>query len=142
MKASRGFSIAHLIIAVVGVFFLLTSISPNLGPFNNIYRLLKSTGLIKPDMRVDNIEPHRFGQAIGFITAAIAVGLFYYGLAVAGWSIVWVLIALTALSFSGWCIGCFFYYMLNKLGLGGFFKHSPTDSSVITGARPRRSASL
>jgi len=131
------------IVAIVGIFFLLASISFRIGPFNNIYRLLfKATGVIKPDMRFDNMEPHRFGQAVGFVTAAIAAGLIFTGFANAGWIVVWILIALTALSYSGWCVGCFIYYMLNKLGLGGFFSHSPTDKSVITGARPRRNSAM
>ena len=131
------------IVGIQGIFFFVTSISFNMGPFNNIYRLFfRSTGLIKPDMRVDNMEPHRFGQAVGFVTAVLATGLIYSGYAFAGWSVVWILIALTALSFSGWCMGCFLYYMLNKMGLGGFFKHAPTDNSVFTGSRPRRDAGL
>lgn len=128
------------IIAGLGAAFLATAISFRLGPFNNLYRLvIRPLGIIKPDLRNDHAEPHRFGQAVGVVTAMSAVSLILSGYTLAGWSVVWVLVALTALSFSGWCIGCFIYYMLNKTGIGGFFKHTPTDPSVITGARPRKS---
>jgi hypothetical protein len=128
------------IVAALSVAFLLASISPAIGPFNLIYNfILKPVGLVKPDFRDDYTEPHRFGQAIGFVFAGIAAYLLYAGYAIIGWSVVWILVALTAVSFAGWCMGCYFYYMLNKLGMGGFFKHSPSDEGVVVGAHPRRS---
>ncbi|HFC92276.1 MAG TPA: DUF4395 domain-containing protein, partial [Leucothrix mucor] len=104
-----------------------------------LYRwIIKPLKIIKSDYRLDNIQPHKFGQLIGAITVVLALVLIQFGYTTAGWIIVGVLIALTAISYAGWCVGCYMYYQLNRLGLGGFFKHSPTDKTVIIGARPRK----
>lgn len=127
-------------IAVLAGVFLMTSVFFEWGPFALVYRLLlKPLGLVKPDLRADNAQPHRFGQAVGALSAALAAAALYFDHTTLGWILVWVLIALTGISFMGWCIGCFIYYQLNRLGLGGFFAHKPTDSRVPLGARPRRS---
>lgn len=126
-------------VAVLAVIFLITSVFFEWGPFAIVYRLLlKPLGLVKPDLRVDNVQPHRFGQAVGAVSAALAAAALYFNYATRGWALVWMLIALTGVSFMGWCIGCFIYYQINRFGLGGFFGHSPTDSRVVPGARPRR----
>jgi len=102
-----------------------------------VYRyLVKPLRLMKSDYRLDNIQPHSFGQLIGALTVAIAVALLMLGHDVAGWLVVWVLIGLTLVSYKGWCIGCFMYYQLNRFGLGGFFRHAPTDTDVFPGQRP------
>lgn len=149
IKTGQLLSIAMLIsalilnrwelVGILAVIFLMTALINPLGPFVLVYRLfLKPIGAVKPDMRIDNIQPHLFGQAVGAASAAIAAFALYAGYAYAGWILVFVLIALTAISFKGWCIGCFLYYQLNRLGLRGFFAHKPTDKGVLLGARPRK----
>ena len=149
IKTGQLLSIAMLIsalilnrwelVGILAVIFLMTALMNPLGPFVLVYRLfLKPIGAVKPDMRIDNIQPHLFGQAVGAASAAIAAFALYAGYAYAGWILVFVLIALTAISFKGWCIGCFLYYQLNRLGLRGFFAHKPTDKGVLLGARPRK----
>ncbi len=128
-----------VLVAVLAGIFLITSLFFAWGPFALVYHgLLKPLGLVKPDLRVDNTQPHRFGQAVGSISAALAAALLYLGYPTAGWVLVWLLVALTAISFMGWCIGCFIYYQLNRIGLTGFFSRAPTDHKVVLGARPRR----
>lgn len=128
----------RLLIAL-GVFFLATALYRPISPFVLVYRLfVKPLGLMKSDYRLDNIEAHTFGQIIGAVVAAICVALLYAGYAAAGWTLVWVLVGLTLVSYLGWCIGCFIYYQLNRLGLRGFFRFAPTDKSVIPGQRPRK----
>lgn len=130
----------ELVAAMVAV-YVLTAISLSRGPLSLLYRaILRPRGLVSTDLRVDNPEPHRFGQAVGAISAALAVYLLTSGATFAGWVVVGLLTGLTAVSFAGWCIGCFVYYLLNRLGLKGFFRHAPTDEQVPMGARPRRSA--
>ena len=126
-------------VAVLAGIFLITSVFFEWGPFALLYRfLLKPLGWVKPDLRVDNLQPHRFGQAVGAVSAAVAALALYFHYATLGWVLVWVLIALTGISFMGWCIGCFLYYQINRFGLGGFFGHTPTDKHRVLGARPRR----
>ncbi|MDH5370302.1 MAG: DUF4395 domain-containing protein [Gammaproteobacteria bacterium] len=124
---------------ILGGIFLLSGTVRVISPFSLLYRwVIHPLGIIKSDYRLDNIQPHKFGQLVGVITVMLALGLMHFGFTFAGWSIVVVLILLTATSYAGWCVGCFMYYQLNRLGLGGFFKHEPTDKTVIIGARPRK----
>lgn len=126
-------------VAGLAVAFLVTALAWDFGPFVLLYRfVLKPLGLVQPDIRLDNLQPHRFGQAIGAISAMAAAAALIQGHATIGWALVGVLVILTAISFTGWCIGCFIYYQMNRLGLGGFFNRAPTDSGVPLGARPRR----
>ena len=149
IKTGQLLSIAMLITALVlnrwelvgvlAVIFLITALINPLGPFVLVYRLLlKPIGAVELDMRIDNLQPHLFGQAVGAASAAIAAFALYAGYAYAGWILVFVLIVLTVISFKGWCIGCFLYYQLNRMGLRGFFAHKPTDKGMILGARPRK----
>lgn len=126
-------------VAALAFIFLITSLFFKWGPFAIVYRfLLKPSGLVKPDLRTDNTQSHRFGQAVGAVSAGFAAVALYLGYATLGWVLVWVLIALTAISFMGWCIGCFLYYQINRAGLGGFFGHAPKNKKTLGGARPCR----
>lgn len=128
---------AYLI--VLGSIFLVTGLYRPLSPFVLVYRhVAQPLGLMRSDYRLDNIQPHAFGQIIGAATVAIAVALLQMGHDAAGWTIVWMLFGLTLASYLGWCIGCFLYYQLYRLGLQGFFSHAPTDSSAQAGQRPRK----
>ena len=56
-----------------------------------------------------------------WIVIPLAVVALWAGLPALGWGLVWLVIALAALNlFLGFCVGCFVYYQLNKLGLPGF----------------------
>ena len=124
---------------LLGGVFLLSGTLRSVSPFTLLYRWLVSPlQLMKSDYRLDNIQPHKFGQLIGALTVAIALGLIAFGQPMVGWGVVTVLIGLTFTSFAGWCVGCFLYFQLNRLGLRGFFQHSPTDKGVFPGVRPRR----
>ncbi|HWR75961.1 MAG TPA: DUF4395 family protein [Thiobacillus sp.] len=98
--------------------------------------VVKPLGLMRSDYRLDNIQAHAFGQFIGVIKVMLAQALLNMGYRPAGWAIVWVLFSLTLISYLGWCVGCFLYYQLYRLGLQGFFSHAPTDSAVRLGLRP------
>jgi hypothetical protein len=108
--------------AFVGLVMLLGTAVPNLALFKRIYQhVLRPAGLVKPDIVVDNPEPHRFAQGFGGVVVALAVLALVAGLPVLGWGLVWLVIALAALNlFLGFCAGCFVYYQLNKIGLPGF----------------------
>jgi cytosine/uracil/thiamine/allantoin permease len=68
-------------------------------------------------------------MAVGGGLAALSALLLALGLSIPGWIATWVLIALAGLNlFLGFCLGCFTYYQLNRLGLPGF------DRSPLEGA--------
>ena len=117
------------------IVFLMTTIAPSFGPYVLFYRyVLSPLGIIKPDHRVDHAEAHRFATLIGFGVSAAAYGLMVNHAAIA-WFLVWLMIVLGILAFAGWCAGCFSYYMLNRLGLKGFFKQTPLNNT-FPGQRP------
>lgn len=105
--------------------------------FGFIYRhLLKPRGWVKPDVLEDNSEPHRFAQGFGAVVLSIGVGLLLIGASVAGWALVWLVIALAGLNlFLGFCVGCAVYYWLNKLHFPGFAKAPPPNTTP--GMRPK-----
>lgn len=124
---------------LLGGIFLITALYRPLSPFVLIYRhFIRPLRIMHSDYRLDNIQAHAFGQVVGAITVVIAIALLQLGYSTAGWVIVGILAGLTSVSYLGWCIGCFFYYQLNRLGLQGFFANAPTDKSVRLGQRPRK----
>ena len=129
----------RLVAAQCGI-FLITALHYDLGPYVLLYRkVLRPLGIVKPDLRVDNPEPHRFATIIGFSVLVAAVYLLATGATTAGWILVGILALLGGIAFFGWCAGCFFYYVINRFGTGGFFGRAPVGGSVFPGARPPRS---
>jgi len=124
------------LVAIQAGALFLTTLHLSLGPYVALYRhILRPAGIIKPDIRVDNPEPHRFAAMFGTIVASTGAYLLATGRSVAGWGLVWLLITLAAAGLAGWCAGCFTYYMMNRLGLRGLFKYAPMKGT-FPGARP------
>jgi hypothetical protein len=124
------------LVAFQAVALFLTAAHLSFGPYVALYRhVLRPAGILKPDPRVDNPEPHRFAAMFGTIVASTATYLLATGRGIAGWSMVWLLISLASAGLAGWCAGCFTYYMMNRLGLHGLFKYAPVKGT-FPGARP------
>jgi len=123
-------------VALQAVVFFMTVLLPSYGPYVLIYkRFLKPIGLIKPDLRVDVPQAHRFAMSIGLLVTAYSSYMLFIGNNVIGWSLVWLILILGIVALGGWCAGCFTYFMLNRIGLGGFFKYGSL-SGTFPGARP------
>ncbi len=121
-------------VAAQAVVFLISVIAPSLGPYMLVYKgLVKPLGILKPDIRVDVPQAHRFAMSIGLLVTGGASYLLYSGNVMLGWALVWLVIVLGLIA--GWCAGCFSYYMLNRLGLGGFFKYR-SIAGIFPGVRP------
>lgn len=121
------------------VFFLFTTLSFRIGPYMLFYRVvLKPLAILKPDLRHDNVEPHRFATGIGFAVSALAAWSLANGATAFGWGLVWLILFLGSLALLGWCAGCFTYFMVNRTGVGGFFRYAPTPGTSLPGARPPR----
>ncbi|MCX5876183.1 MAG: DUF4395 domain-containing protein [Deltaproteobacteria bacterium] len=124
------------LVAFQAVALFLTTLHPSLGPYVAVYRhILRPAGIVKPDLRGDNPEPHRFATMFGTIVATTAAYLLATGRNGAGWGLVWLLISLATAGFFGWCAGCFVYYVMNRLGLRRLFKHAPVVGT-FPGVRP------
>jgi hypothetical protein len=127
------------LVALQSVIFGLAFLNLRFSPYVALYHyVLQPTGLVRPDLRLDNMAAHRFATMIGILVSSSAAYLLAAGYASIGWSLVWLIIILAGIAFSGWCAGCFTYYMLNRLGLKGFFKNAPI-CGVFPGSRPPKS---
>ena len=128
----------ELVAIQAGVFFI-ASLMPRLHPYRLVYLyLFLPLKILKPDLREDHSEAHRFAVLIGFVMTTLSSYLIASGYSHIGWGLVWFIVILTAIAVLGWCAGCFTYYMLNRIGLSRFFKHGPI-SCTIPGARPPKS---
>jgi hypothetical protein len=97
--------------------------------------MLKPLGWVRPDVRLDNPEPHRFSQGLGAVFLASGGLVLYSGVVLLGWALVWLVIFLAALNlFAGFCAGCMVYYWLSRLEVPGFEKSPPTGA--FPGMRP------
>jgi hypothetical protein len=132
LRVNQAFIIGLLVLAfvldslplvlLVGVVMLIGTAVPQWGLFKAVYLLaLKPLKLVRPDVIVDNPEPHRFAQGFGGVVVMAAAAAFLAHLATVGWALVWLVIILAALNlFLGFCAGCFLYYQLHRLGVPGF----------------------
>ncbi len=127
--------LAAFVAAVMGIGTLL-----KLPGFLPVYQYaLKPSGLLKPEILDDNPEPHRFSQLVGFAFLGVGSLLLFSGAATAGWTLVWIVIALAALNaFGGFCVGCAVYYWLAKLNVPGFSKQPP--AGFFPGVKPKARA--
>ncbi|MEW6178803.1 MAG: DUF4395 domain-containing protein [Chloroflexota bacterium] len=126
-----------LLAGLVGLMMLASALAGR-PAFGWLYTaLLKPRGWLKPDVLPDNPQPHTFAQGFGGMVL-LAAGIFFLtGTPVAGWGLVWLVIALASLNlFVGFCVGCAVYYWLNHLGVPGFTQSPPPGTPA--GWRPRR----
>ncbi len=110
-----------LVVFVAAVMLVSTAV-PALSLFKRVYHhVLRPAGVVKPNVIVDNPEPHRFAQGFGGIVLLAAIAALFAGATTVGWALVGLVVVLAALNlFLGFCAGCFVYYQLNKLGVPGF----------------------
>jgi hypothetical protein len=92
------------------------------------FAVLKPAGIVKPDVKIDNPEPHLFAQGLGGVFLLLATLALLAQVTTVGWILSWLVVALAALNlFAGVCVGCLIYYQLNRLGVPGF-THTPIRS--------------
>jgi uncharacterized membrane protein HdeD (DUF308 family) len=110
------------LVAFVSAVMIVGTIWPGAGLFKRVYRhVLKPLKIVRPDVIVDNPEPHLFAQGLGGAFTLASTLALIAGLPVLGWALAWIVIGLAALNlFLGFCAGCFVYYRLNRLGVPGF----------------------
>ncbi len=115
------FDVKALVVFVAAVMLVGTFV-PKVSLFKAVYVYgLKPRGLVKPDVKADNPEPHLFAQGVGGVFLTAATLAFVAGVTTAGWVLAWIVIALAALNlFAGICVGCLMYYWFNRLGVPGF----------------------
>jgi hypothetical protein len=132
IRTNQAFTIILLALAFVldlpalaaftAAVMLISAVAPPLGLFTRFYRhILRPTHLVRPDVQIDNPEPHRFAQLLGGTVVTLGVIALWAGAGMIGWLLPGIVIVLASLNlFAGWCAGCMIYYWLNRLGVPGF----------------------
>lgn len=140
LKVNQSFIIALLglafvlnsvwLVVFVAAVMLLGTAVPALSLFKRVYQhALRPAGVVKPNVIVDNPEPHRFAQGFGGVVLLGAIAALFTGTTTLGWGLVGLVVVLAALNlFLGFCAGCFVYYQLNKLGVPGF-RRAPIEQA-------------
>lgn len=115
-----------ILIVFVAAAQLLGALDAPFAPYRLLYqRVLKPGGFVKPNVIPDNPEPHRFAMLLGGLMNGAATVLLLAAVPTPAWVLVWVVIVLANLNFwLNFCLGCWLYYQLHKLGIRGF-GHAP-----------------
>lgn len=110
---------AAWLVAFVAAVMVVGTLWPEAGLFKQIYaRGLKPAGLLKPDVIDDDPQPHLFAQGLGGIFLVLGAAALWLGAPVVGWSLAAMVIVLASLNlFLGFCLGCFIYYQLGRVGV-------------------------
>jgi len=118
-----------ILVAFVAVAQLLGAVDVSFAPYRLFYtRILRPSGIVKPNLIVDNPEPHRFAMLVGAIFNGVGTLALLAGAPVLGWALVWIVIGLANLNFwLNFCAGCWMYYQFNRLGVPGFTVAKITD---------------
>jgi hypothetical protein len=111
-----------ILVAAVAIAQLLGALDVSFAPYRLLYtRLIKPSGLVRPNIIADNPEPHRFSMLVGALFNSVATVALLLGASALAWLLVWVVIALANINFwLNFCVGCWMYYQFNRLGLPGF----------------------
>jgi uncharacterized protein DUF4395 len=115
-----------LLVALVGLAQLLGALDVPYAPYRLFYQnVLKANGWVKPNVIVDNPEPHRFAMLVGASFNGVATLALLAGAPVLAWVLVVIVVVLANLNFwVNFCAGCWMYYQFNRLGVPGF-THAP-----------------
>ena len=111
-----------LLVALVALAQLLGALAVPYAPYRLFYqRVVLPAGVAKSNVIADNPEPHRFAMLVGAAFNGVATVALLAGVSGLAWILVWIVIALANLNFwVNFCLGCWFYYQLNRLGVPGF----------------------
>jgi len=110
---------AAWLVAFVAAVMVVGTLWPQAGLFKHVYaRLLKPAGWLKPHVIDDDPKPHLFAQGLGGIFLVLSVAALWLGQPILGWGLAGAVVALASINlFLGFCLGCFIYYQLGRVGV-------------------------
>lgn len=114
-----GADIGRWLVLAVAAVMLAGTFIPPAALFKVAYKhVVLRVGLLHPDLVADDPAPHQFAQGLGGLVLAFALVAFFAGAAVVGWAFVAAVVALAAVNLVfGFCLGCFVYHQLGRLGI-------------------------
>jgi len=107
------------LIAFVMAVLIIGTIFPGAGLFKLIYfHIIKPAGIIKPNIVIEDSSPHQFAQGLGGVFLMFSFIALEFNLSILGWglSLIVLLLALVNLTVN-FCLGCYIYFQLNKVGI-------------------------
>ena len=107
------------LVALVGLVMGVGTLWPRLGLFKRFYHaVVKPAGWLKPDIVPDTADAHLFAQGVGALFLIAATLSLLTGQTLLGWTLTWIVVVLAAVNlFLGFCVGCFLYYQLSRVGV-------------------------
>lgn len=102
-----------------GLVMLLGTFDERLALFKQVHRrLLKPSGILGPDVKIEDPMPHQFAQAMGSVFLLAAFAALVAGATALAWVLTFMVAALALLNLTvQFCAGCFVYFQLDRRGL-------------------------
>ena len=105
-------------------------------PRSSVVRLatLLPLGLLRADVRAEDPMPHQFAQGLGGVFLFAAAAALFAGATPLGWTLNWLVSALAFVNLTvQFCVGCFVYLQLDRVGLLPAAMVAPTPVSAVAG---------
>lgn len=111
-----------VLVTIVTLAQVLGALNLPFAPYRLIYDfVIKPSGLVKPQIVPDNPEPHRFALLMAGMFDGIGAVAIMNNAPLLGWVLVGIVVVLANLNvWVSFCMGCWTYYQLNRIGLPGF----------------------
>lgn len=114
-----GGDVGRWLVLATGLVLTVSTLDPRLALFKQVHRrILLPSGIVGPDVHVEDPMPHQFAQGMGAVVLLLASVALFSGAAVVGWVLTWLVAALAFINLAlAFCAGCFIYYQLDRVGL-------------------------
>ncbi len=114
-----GDEVGRWLVLATGVVLAAGTLYAPLALFKQVHRrLLLPLGLLRANVRTEDPMPHQFAQALGGAFLFAAAAALFAGATPLGWALSWVVTALAFVNLTvQFCLGCFVYLQLDRVGL-------------------------
>ena len=108
-------------VALAAICQFLGATGSPFAPYRFLYEhVARASGIVKPNVKPDNPQPHHFASFVGGTFDLIGLLLLLAGSSL-GWLFVGIVFVLANLNlWVSFCAGCMMYYVFNRLGVPGF----------------------
>ncbi len=110
---------AAWLVAFVAAVMVVGTLWPAAGLFKQLYaRVVAPAGWLTPNVIADDPQQHLFAQGLGGVFLVLSVAALWLGQPVIGWVLAALVAVLASINlFLGFCLGCFIYYQLGRVGV-------------------------
>jgi hypothetical protein len=107
------------LVIITAAVLLTGTIFPSAGLFKLIYfHIARPLGILKPLIVEEDSAPHQFAQGLGGVFLLLSFISLQLNLSILGWALALIVLALALINLTvNFCLGCYIYFQLNKLGL-------------------------